>query len=374
MALPRRSARKTNTVNYAETERSISPPSERSVSPAPQSAMLTAEEHRAAVAALMEANAGREDWSRGLSPTTAALNPTHASSRSTTQRSSTAKYRRAGKGARSTGSVHGGRGLFTYDSGDEGKRNASPSPGHAHTRTPQHIESSLKDVEGLAIPPSDEWLDTLADPDGPMGAYDPIQATTAIAMMAIAIKGARPPVTPRGIDGRSVVVHDARGSEYRVSLRSVARKIAEWVASVETMRTRVDELEEVVHTLKEDNKQLDELKEAVHTLKDDKERQIDELKEVINALIERQKRPREEEEEEEEEAPPPSPPPAKKAKESHPCKECTKEFDTKKQLWQHITKVHRKSKPTLKCDADGCDYVTHRRDLLKKHKANTHKM
>lgn len=56
------------------------------------------------------------------------------------------------------------------------------------------------------------------------------------------------------------------------------------------------------------------------------------------------------------------------------CKKCKKVFNTKKQLWRHVTNVHTRKIAVRRCDVVGCDYTTKRTDCIKKHKMRVHKM
>lgn len=55
----------------------------------------------------------------------------------------------------------------------------------------------------------------------------------------------------------------------------------------------------------------------------------------------------------------------------HVCRSCDSGFGTKKQLWKHTSKVHRKGQERV-CPASGCYYSTHRNDVMRKHMKRAH--
>lgn len=357
--MTRRTLRKTKPVNYAEsrsTSKSPPPP------PSPRSAESSPKPQRTAeycddVAAVMEANAAHPTWDTGIPEEAARRNPTYATSRSTEQSHSRRVYRSRNKDK--TGNpVRDGKDLFTYDSGGESpKKNVQappPPPQPLRTRTPMHVEASLADVEGLDAPPTDEWIDTLVDQEGPVANFDPVQITSAVIAAAIQDCGAKPPLRIVGLRGSGVRVVDADNRAHTVGMAIVYRTIAEWVASVNAMKARVAQLEERDREREqreqERERRVQRLEDAIMSAPTSLPREEEGEAEVVRQRSRSRSRSRDR---------------------TLECRVCMNMFDTKKQLWKHISKVHRKGEERV-CPVSGCNYSTYRTDHMQKHMARVH--
>lgn len=387
---PRRSSRRIRVVNYTEPDDdddesyvpscSRSRSRSRSTSP-PEPQPQRVPDHLNAVATIMEANVAQANWDEGLPQSVAKVNPTYASSKAKRQRTSSANYTKTPKPG---SNIHGAKGLFTYDSDSSDRRSsqerAPPSPVKAkcgHLRTPKAVETLLSTVEGYELPPSPQWNEEMLKPSSPTAPFDPVHITSAIVTVARSMHAATPPIGVDGLVGSNVVVHDAEGSTYLVSLHDAFRKIAQWVASVDAMKEEIAELRERDARREAE---LRELKEVVHTIVDrqkiTKERANSDEEEEEKAgtiqdprsgesetSVERKKRAREDSDE--------GAPAPKRQCAPVKCDKCDKIFDTKRKRRDHRYRVHSKNE-TLVCTHQGCQYSTHRSDAMKRHRNLCH--